>query len=226
MTTENPGRLGYDSRLLTYIAQHPDATKYELSKNVRTEAHPSGIPYATISMWIKSLKERQEIVARKLGPTRTGLAKTGYRIAPSALFWISYALEAPQLMDIIRDHESSLPVSAGLIERAIRSTGDAPKVMQAVTDLRVWDKKTSVDEYIAGLVMNVLWDLEFDDRATQKEFVVAVVRAAAEINKSVIGRRDFVSSMRELVESESKYLENATKTVSILKNEVEALSRS
>jgi len=226
MTTENPIRLGYDSRLLTYIAQHPDATKYELSKNVRTESYPSGIPYATVSMWIKSLRERREIVARKVGKTRTGLAKTGYRITPSALFWISYALDPSQLIDLIRDHENSLPISVGLIERAIRSTGDAPSVMQAVTDLRVWDRKTSVDEYLAGLVMSVLWDLEFDNPATQKEFVVAVIRAAAEVNKGVIGRRDFVSSMRELVESESRYLANATKTVSILKDEVEALSRS
>jgi hypothetical protein len=226
MTPEKPARLGYDSLLLTYIAQHPDATKYDLAKNVRTEAHPTGIPYATISMWIKSLEKRREIVAKKLGPTRAGLTKTGYRITPSAFFWISYGVDTPQLLDLIQRSGSPLPVPNGLIERAIRSTGDAPKVMQAVTDLGIRDKKTSVDEYIAGLVMNVLWDLEFDNPATQEEFVVAVIRAAAETSKGVAGRRDFVSSMRELVESESRYLENATKTVSILKNEIEVLGRS
>ena len=226
MTAGKPERLGYDSILLAYIAQHPDATKYQLSKNIRTEAHPKGVPYATISLWIKSLEKTNMVVARKLGPTRAGLTKIGYRITPSALFLISLALDTTQLLNLIRRHGSSLPISVSLIERAITSTGDVTGVIGTVTDIRTQDKKTSMDEYLGGLVMNDLWDLEFDDPTVQNEFVLAVMRAAAEINKSIISKRDFVSSVRELVDSESKYLENAAKINSTLKNQLGVLGRN
>jgi hypothetical protein len=126
----------------------PDATKYELARNVRTEARPNGVPYATISLWIKSLQKRQEVVAKKLGPTRAVLTKTGYRITPSAPLWISYALDTEQLLKLIQDYRSALPLSPSLIERAIGSTGDATGVIRTVTDLSIRDGKTDIDDYL------------------------------------------------------------------------------
>ena len=65
-------------------------------------------------------------------------------------------------MKLVREHEESLPVSPELIERAIRSTGNAPKVIQAVADLKIPDKKSSFDNYLTSLVLNTLWDWKFD----------------------------------------------------------------
>ena len=45
MTIEKQEGPGYESIVLAYIAQHPDATKYELAKNLRTHAHLDGIPH-------------------------------------------------------------------------------------------------------------------------------------------------------------------------------------
>jgi hypothetical protein len=205
--------------VLTYIAQHPDATKYELARNLRTKSYPNGVPYATVSMWIKSLEKGQEIVARKLGPTRAGLTKVGYKITPSAFFWISHAVDARQLLDLIWRHEKSLPIKAGLIERAITSTGNATGVAKAVSGLRIRNE-TSIDDHIAALVMNDLWDLEFDDHRVQRDFVVAIIRAVAEINADKIGRRDFVASTSRLIDEESRYLANAARTLGILKDEI------
>jgi hypothetical protein len=69
-------------------------------------------------------------------------------------------------------------------------------------------------------------DLEFDDPEIQQEFVSAIIQAAATVKAGKIGRTDFQSSLAELVESESRYLANATRTLDIVKNEAEVLSRS
>jgi hypothetical protein len=226
MATQKPDGLAHESIVLTYIGQHPDATKYELAKNLRTHAHLDGIPYSTISLWIKLMQKREEIVAKKLGPTRAGLTKTGYRITPKALYWISYALDTQQFMKLVREHEESLPLPAELIEKAIRSTGNAPKVIQAVADLKIQDKKSDFDNYFTGLVLNTLWDLEFDDPNVQQQFVSAVIRAAAETNADLMNGRDFASSMGSLIEEESWFLANATRTLAIVKDEAQKLSRS
>src|ERR1019366_7393812 len=91
----------YESIILAYIGQHPDTTKYELAKKVRTHAHLNGIPYSTLSLWIKMMAKRQEVTATKLGPTRAGLQKTGYRITPGALHWIADALDTEELMTLV-----------------------------------------------------------------------------------------------------------------------------
>ena len=129
-------------------------------------------------------------------------------------------------MKLVREHEESLPVSPELIERAIRSTGNAPKVIQAVADLKIPDKKSSFDNYLTGLVLNTLWDLEFDDPGVQQQFVSAVIRAAADTNADLMNGRAFASSMGSLIEEESRFLTNATRTLSIVKDEAEKLSRS
>lgn len=222
MTDGSPD-LTYDSLILTYIAKHPDASKYDIAKNVRTGSHPKGLPYSTVSLWIKQLEKRGEIVARKLGRTRAGLSKRGYSITPSALFWVAYALDADKLLDIVKQHERSLPIPARLIEEAIRSTGNAPMVIGAVTELRLQEGKSGFDDYFAGLVMETLWDLRFDDPDAQREFVEAVIRAAAEVNESLMEKHDFASSMLSIIEDESRYLANASRTLEIVKGSARKL---
>jgi DNA-binding PadR family transcriptional regulator len=226
MTKEKQDGPGYESIILAYIGQHPDTTKYELAKKIRTHAHLNGIPYSTLSLWIKTMVERQEVTATKLGPTRVGLQKTGYRITPGALHWIADALETQELMALVRQHQKSLPISASLIERAIGSTGDASRVLQAVTDLKIPKKKGTFDDYFGNLLLSILWDLEFDDPAVQREFVGSVIRAAAEANADVMERKDFASSMSSIIEEESRFLANATSTLAIVKDAAEKLKRS
>ena len=225
MTIDKQTGPSYESIVLAYIAQHPGTTKYELAKKVRTHAHLNGIPYSTLSLWIKMMVERQEITPTKLGPTRTGLQKTGYRITPGALHWIADALETQELMALVRQHEKSLPLSASLIERAIRSTGNASRVLQAVTDLKIPDKKGTFDDYFGNLLLSILWELEFDDPVIQREFVGGVIRAAAEANADAMERREFASSMSHIIEDESRFLANATSTLAIVKDAAEKLSR-
>ena len=163
--------------------------------------------------------ERQEITPTKLGPTRTGLQKTGYRITPGALHWIADALETQELMALVRQHEKSLPLSASLIERAIRSTGDpseGPSGGQLT--LRFRTRRATFDDYFGSLLLSVLWDLEFDDPDVQREFVGEVIRAAAEANADVMEGKDFASSMGSIIEEESRFLANATSTLAIVKD--------
>ena len=74
-------------------------------------------------------------------------------------------------MALVRQHQNSLPVSASLIEKAIRSTGNATRVLQAVTDLKIPDKRGTFDDYFGNLLLSILWDLEFDDPDVRREFV-------------------------------------------------------
>jgi DNA-binding PadR family transcriptional regulator len=225
MTIDKQDGPSYESIILAYIGQHPDTTKYELAKKIRTHAHLNGIPYSTLSLWIKMMLERQEVTATKLGPTRAGLQKTGYRITPGALHWIADALDTQELMTLVRQHQKSLPISASLIERAIGSTSDASKVLHAITDLKIPKKKGTFDDYFGSLLLDVLWELEFDDPDVRQEFVGSVIRAAAEANEDVMQKRDFASSMNCIIEDESRFLANATSTLAIVKEEAEKLSR-
>jgi hypothetical protein len=170
------------------------------------------------------MAKRQEVTATKLGPTRAGLQKTGYRITPGALHWIADALDTEELMTLVRQHQNSLPVSASLIEEAIRSTGNATRVLQAVTDLKIPDKRGTFDDYFGNLLLSILWELEFDDPDVRREFVGSVIRAAAEANEDVMQKRDFASSMSHIIEDESRFLANATSTLAIVKDAAEKLS--
>ena len=226
MTIDKQTGPSYESIVLVYIAQHPGTTKYELAKKVRTHAHLNGIPYSTLSLWIKMMVERQEITPTKLGPTRHRTAEDGLQDnAGRAPLDRRRLLETQELMALVRQHEKSLPLSASLIERAIRSTGNASRVLQAVTDLKIPDKKGTFDDYFGSLLLSILWELEFDDPVIQREFVGGVIRAAAEANADAMEGREFASSMSYIIEDESRFLANATSTLAIVKDAAEKLSR-
>jgi hypothetical protein len=148
---------------------------------------------------IKRLIKRGQLTESRLGKTRTGLYKKGYRITWRGIWVLADEFEPDELMNIIKAHKDLAPIPVEIIEKTIGASTDSYSVREIISATECVEKHKPNDDIIRELIFdlayNQLGNLHIKDEIVFKEFARTVIERVIEVNAN---NDNFKSKIKEI----------------------------